>query len=372
MSWTNGMWLRWRSLFQREQVSRELDREIQFHLDQQIAENFNLGVSPADARSAAMQTFGNPTVLKEEAREAWGWMWLEQLLHDVRYALRQLRKTPGFTVTAALTLALGIGVNAAIFTLVHAVMMSTLPLTDPKSLIRLGDTNDCCVNSGTGENGDYSLFSTEIYQRLKNYVPEFEKLAAMQAGFPFRPVVARRDGTQENARSVMAEFISGNYLETSGLKRAAGRLFFDSDDVKGAPMVAVISYTAWKRDYAADRSMIGSTFWINTKAVTLVGVAPEGFFGDRLSTSPPDFYFPLETHTVISNAAYVHDPDTSWLYIIGRVKPGTHLTPLQDKVSSLVRQWLKETRIFAVEKDKSLPEKTHVVLTPGGAGIQDL
>ena len=372
MSWTNGMWLRWRSLFQREQVSRELDREIQFHLDQQIAENFNLGMSPADARSAAMHTFGNPTVLKEEAREAWGWMWLEQLLHDVRYALRQLRKTPGFTVTAALTLALGIGVNAAIFTLVHAVMMGTLPLTDPKSLIRLGDTSDCCVNSGTSENGDYSLFSTEIYQRLKNYVPEFEKLAAMQAGFPFRPVVARRDGTQENARSVMAEFVSGNYFETFGLKPAAGRLFFDSDDVKGAPMVAVISYTAWKRDYAADRSMIGSTFWINTKAVTLVGVAPEGFFGDRLSTSPPDFYFPLETHTVISNAAYVHDPDTSWLYIIGRVKPGTHLTPLQDKVSSLVRQWLKETRIFAVEKDKSLPEKTHVVLTPGGAGIQDL
>ena len=106
--------------------------------------------------------------------------------------------------------------------------------------------------------------------------------------------------------------------------------------------------------------------------MSVVGVAPDRFFGDRLSTAPPDFYFPLETHRVISNAAYVHDPDTSWLYMIGRVKPGTQLGPLQEKVSGLVRNWMKETNVFATEPDKSLPEKTHVVLTPGGAGIQDL
>jgi predicted permease len=372
MTWARRLWIRLQTLFRRERFAKELDSEIQFHVDELISEKIDSGMSPEDARSAAMHAFGNSTLVKEEARQTWGWIWMEQIGQDVRYALRQLKKTPGFTATAVLTLALGIGANAAIFTLVDALMMRNLPVIDPKTLVRLGDTSDCCVNSGAADNGDYSLFSTEIYERLKKYAPEFEQLAAMQAGFPYRPVVARRDGTQENARSVMGEFVSGNYFETLGLKPAAGRLFSGSDDIKGAPMVAVMSYAAWKRNYAADNSVLGSTFWINTKAVTVVGIAPDGFFGDRLSTAPPDFYFPLETHAVLSNAAYVHDPDVSWLYIIGRVKPGTQLGPLQEKVSAFVRQWLKETKTFATEPDKSLPEKTHVVLTPGGAGIQDL
>ena len=372
MVWIHRLWIRVQSLLRRERFAKELDGEIQLHLDELIAENIGAGMSPEEARSAAMRAYGNSTGVKHEPREAWGWMRVEQVGKDVRYALRQLKKAPGFTATAVLTLALGIGANAAIFTLVDAVMMRNLPVTDPRTLVRLGDTSDCCVNGGAVDNGDYSLFSTEIYERLKKYAPEFEQLAATQAGFPYRPVVARRDGTQENARSVMGEFVSGNYFETFGLKPNAGRLLFESDDVKGAPMVAVMSWAAWKRDYAADASVIGSTFWINTKAVTVVGIAPEGFFGDRLSTTPPDFYLPIEAHAVISDAPYVHDPDTRWLYLIGRVKPGTQLFPLQGKVSGLVKQWLKETRIFATELDKSLPEKTHVVLTPGGAGIQDL
>src|SRR5215469_4580665 len=362
--------MRW--WWQRKYRDIDLDRELRSDLELEEEEQREKGVPPEDATFAARRAFGNQSLIREQTREAWGWTWLEQLLQDARYALRQLRKTPGFTVTAVLTLALGIGANAAIFTLVDAFMMRNLPVTDPKTLVRLGDTSDCCVNGGAVENGDYSLFSTEIYERLKKYVPEFEQLAAMQAGFAYRPVVARRDQTQENARSVMGEFVSGNYFETFGLKPAAGRLLTGSDDVKGAPMVAVMSYAAWQRDYGADQAVIGSTFWINTKAVSLIGIAPERFFGDRLSTTPPDFYFPIETHAVISNAPYVHDPDTQWLYMVGRVGPGTQLGPLQEKVSGLVRNWMKETNTFASEPDKSLPDKTHVVVTPGGAGIQDL
>jgi len=362
--------MRW--WWQLKNRNMDLDRELRSDLELEEEEQREKGVAPEEATYAARRAFGNESLIKEQTREAWGWSWLEYLLQDARYALRQLRKTPGFTATAVLTLALGIGANAAIFTLVDAFVMRKLPVTDPKTLVRLGDTNDCCVNSGSAENGDYSLFSTEIYERLKKYVPEFEQLAAMQAGFAYRPVVARRDQTQENARSVIGEFVSGNYFETFGLKPAAGRLLTGSDDVKGAPMVAVMSYAAWRRDYAADQTVIGSTFWINTKAVSLVGIAPEGFFGDRLSTTPPDFYFPIETHTVISNAPYVHNPDTQWLYMIGRVKPGTQLVPVQEKISGLVKNWMKETNTFATEPDKTLPEKTHVVLTPGGAGIQDL
>jgi len=360
---------RWWQLKNRDM---DLDRELRSDLELEEEEQREKGVPPEEATYAAHRAFGNESLIKEQTREAWGWTWLEQLLQDARYALRQLRKTPGFTATAVLTLALGIGANAAIFTLVDAFMMRNLPVTDPKTLVRLGDTSDCCVNGGAIENGDYSLFSTETYERLRKYVPEFEQLAAMQAGFAYRPVAARRDQTQENARSVMGEFVSGNYFETFGLKPAAGRLLTGSDDVKGAPMVAVMSYAAWQRDYAADQAVIGRTFWINTRAVSLVGIAPEGFFGDRLSTTPPDFYFPIETHTIISNAPYVHNPDTQWLYMIGRAKPGTQLVPLQEKISGLVRNWMKETNTFATEPDKTLPEKTHVVLTPGGAGIQDL
>src|SRR5262252_4996553 len=362
--------MRW--WWQLKNRNMDLDRELRSDLELEEEEQREKGVAPEEATYAARRAFGNESLIKEQTREAWGWSWLEYLLQDARYALRQLRKTPGFTATAVLTLALGIGANAAIFTLVDAFVMRKLPVTDPKTLVRLGDTNDCCVNSGSAENGDYSLFSTEIYERLKKYVPEFEQLAAMQAGFAYRPVVARRDQTQENARSVIGEFVSGNYFETFGLKPAAGRLLTGSDDVKGAPMVAVMSYAAWQRDYGADQAVIGSTFWINTKAVSLIGIAPERFFGDRLSTTPPDFYFPIESHAVISNAPYVHDPDTQWLYMIGRVKPGTQLGPLQEKVSGLVRNWMKETNTFASEPDKSLPDKTHVVVTPGGAGIQDL
>jgi macrolide transport system ATP-binding/permease protein len=294
------------------------------------------------------------------------------LNQDVRYSLRQLRKTPGFTMTAVLTLALGIGANAAIFTLVNAVLLKNLPVTDPKTLLRLGDNNDCCVGWGTHDDGDYALFSTDTYEQLKKNAPEFEELAAMQAGFRYRPVIARRDGSQEGARSVMGEFVSGNYFRTFGLQPQAGRLLSDADDVIGAPMVAVMSYETWKNDFAGDASVVGSTFWVNTKAVTITGIAPEGFFGDRMSSTPPDFYLPIETMPVLANAPYVHDPDAHWLYIVGRVKPGVAVAPLQQKLSALLRQILAPSKRFSTKQDKLLLAKAHIVLTPGGAGIQDM
>jgi macrolide transport system ATP-binding/permease protein len=294
------------------------------------------------------------------------------LIQDVRYSLRQLRKTPGFTITAVLTLALGIGANAAIFTLVHAVLLKNLPVADPKTLVRLGDKNDCCVGSGVRENEDYAIFATATWQYVKKNAPEFEELAAIQAGFEPRPITAWRGGSQDAARSMVGEFVSGNYFRTFGLKPQAGRLFTDADDVQGAPMVAVMSYETWQRDYAGDPSVVGSTFWINTKAVTIAGIAPQGYFGDRLSSTPPNFYLPIETMPVLANVPYVHDPNQLWLDIVGRVKPGTPLAPLQAKVSALVRQSLADTRTFANADNKPLLPKVHVMLSPGGAGIQSM
>ncbi len=372
MAWTQRVWLRLQTLLRRERFVKELDGEIRFHLEQQIAENVAAGMKPDEARRAALRVFGNGTSVKEQAWDTWGWIRAEQSIHDVRYTVRQLRKTPGFTATAVLTLALGIGANAAIFTLVNAVMMKNLPVADPKTLVRIGDTNDCCVNSGTIENGDYSLFSTEIYERIKKNVAEFGEVAAMQAGFEYRPVVARRDGTMETAQSVPAEFISGNYFRTFGLSPEAGRLISDSDDVPGAPMVAVMSYNVWKSKYAGDASVLGSTFWVNTKAVTIAGIAPRGFYGDRLSTAPPELYMPIASMPVLASAPYVHDNSASWLYIIGRVRPGVSLPALQDKISALVKNSLAGTGKFTGEQDHKNLERAHVVLAPGGRGIQDL
>jgi len=294
------------------------------------------------------------------------------LIQDLRYALRQLRKTPGFTITVLVTLALGIGANAAIFTLVNAVLMKSLPVVDPKTLVRFGNENDCCVNSGTHDNGNYSLFSTDTYEVMKKNTPEFEELAAIQAGFTYRPIIARREGGNAAARSVMGEFVSGNYFRAFGLAPRAGRLLMDADDVKGAPVSVVMSYQTWQHDYAGEASVVGSTFFVNTKPVTVVGIAPPGFYGDRLTTTPPDFFLPIESMPMLANVPYVHDPDISWLYIIGRVKPGVQMVPLQQKVSALLRQAFAPSKMFSTARGKADLAKAHIVLTPGGAGITHL
>lgn len=292
------------------------------------------------------------------------------LMQDVRFALRQLRKTPGFTATAILTLALGIGANAAIFTLVNAVLLRNLPVVDPATLVHIGDNNDCCVGSGTPRDDDFALFDTNTYEQIKKNVPEFEELAAMQAGFGYRPVTVRRDRAQELARSVMGEFVSGNYFDTFGLKPYSGRLITNSDDAAGAPVVAVMSYQTWQHDYAGDPSVVGSTFWVNTKAVTIAGIAPKGFYGDRLMTTPPDFYFPIEGMPVLASVPYVHNPGSRWLYIVGRIKPGVQMGPLNDKINALLRQSVADTRAYSKDKDRLA--KVHTVLTPGGSGIQHM
>src|SRR6201987_960088 len=141
---------------------------------------------------------------------------LRVLLQDLAYAFRQLRKTPGFPATVLLTLALGIGANSAIFTLVNAILLHNLPVADPKTLTRIGDQDDCCVNGGWDDNGDYSLFATDTYYMFRKNLPEFEELAAMESGYAWRPITVRRAGPQIVAKSVMGTFVSGNYFPVFG------------------------------------------------------------------------------------------------------------------------------------------------------------
>ena len=297
---------------------------------------------------------------------------MNPLLNDIRLAVRMIRNSPGFTLVVVLTLALGIGANSAIFTLVHSVLLRTLPVADPKTLIRIGDRDDCCVNSGTNDSGDYSLFATETYYLFKKNLPEFDELAAMESGYAWRPVTVRREGPQNIAQSVMGTFVSGNYFRVFGLTPAAGRFFADVDDKKGAPISAVMSYETWQQDFSADPSVIGGAFWINTKPVTIIGIAPKGFYGDRLSTQPPKYYLPLESMDTIIGAPYLHDPEVEWAYIIGRVKPDVSLPALQAKASTLLRQQFSTLKMFQTERNKEALARGHVVLAPGGGGIQNM
>ncbi len=294
------------------------------------------------------------------------------LLQDLGYAFRQLRAAPGFTATVLLTLALGIGANSAIFTLVNAILLHNLPVTDPKTLIRIGDRDDCCVNGGWHDNGDYSLFATDTYFMFKKNLPEFEELAAMESGYAWRPITVRRAGPQTIAKSVMGTFVSGNYFRVFGLSPAAGRLFVDADDQKGAPITAVMSYDAWQQDYAGDKSVVGGAFYINTKPVTIIGIAPKGFYGDRIDTNPPKYFLPMNAMDQVIGAPYFTDPDTQWAYIIGRIKPGTSLPALQAKASTLLKNEFAPLKTFTDQRAQKVLPRTHVVLTPGGGGIQNM
>ncbi len=298
---------------------------------------------------------------------------MNTLLQDIHYALRQLRKAPGFTLTAVITLALGIGANTAIFTLVHGILLRSLPVADPSQLFRIGDNDDCCVEGGfpgdASDTGDFTIFSADLYQYLRNSTPEFEQLAAVQSGSDRWSVRRGNDP----AKPQRAEFVSGNYFSTLGIGGYAGRVFSDADDTPSATPTAVLSYNAWQGQYAADPSIVGSTVFIQTKPFTVIGVTPPGFFGDRVTDSPPDFWLPVQTEPYLHGASsFLHHQESHWLYLLGRVRPGTSIAALQTKISFTLRQWLYTRPVLTANGGAAIIPKMHVVLAPGGGGIQNL
>jgi predicted permease len=289
---------------------------------------------------------------------------------SLRYALRQLRKSPGFSITVILTIALGIGANTAIFTLVHAVLLSSLPVVDPKTLYRVGDKDDCCVDGGfINDDGDFDLFSYELYRHFRDNTPEFEQLAAMQSG---GDTMSMRRGS-EPAKALQTEYVSGNYFTTFGIGPFAGRLLTEADDTPGSAPAVVMSYQAWQAEYGGDSSIVGSTVYLQGKPVTIVGIAPRGFFGDRIRSRPPSIYVPLSLEPLIDgDNELLHVPDSNWLFVLGRVKPGVSIPALQDKVSNLLRQWMYTQPNYTRSGGSTLIPKQHVVIVSGGGGIQQL
>ena len=296
---------------------------------------------------------------------------MQTFFQDLHYAMRQLRKSPGFALTAILTLALGIGANTAIFTLVKGILLRSLPVADPSQLYRIGDTDNCCVNGGFVErNGDFDIFSWDLYLHLKKSAPEFEPLAAVQAG---QPRFSVRRG-EARAREMRGEWVSGNYFSTLGLGASMGRVMGESDDQENAPPVVVLNYRAWQNDFGADASVVGSTISIQARPFTVIGVAPAGFFGDRVTDSPADFWMPLSTEPYVNVGASsnLHHADSNWLYPLGRVRPGTNIAALQGKLTAALRQWLFTRDAYTRHGGAAIIPKQYVTIVPGGGGIQNL
>jgi len=297
---------------------------------------------------------------------------MHNLFANLRYAARQFRLSPVFTAAAVLTLALGIGGTTAIFTLIHAVMLRSLPVSDPAQLYRVGEGDVCCVEGDPQDR--WGLFSFPLFERLKAETPEFEEVMAFQAGRGGLSV--RRQGVDKASRHLRSEYVTGNYFHTLGIKAFGGRVFIPEDDKPAAPPVAVLSHRAWQTIYAGDTSVVGSTFIVEGKPFTMIGVAPAGFFGETLRSDPPDIWIPLQQEPMINGeVSLLHQSVSAWLRMIGRLRPGASTAGMSPRLTVFLRQWMQNDSGYPAnwmpEVLHSLPKQVLNVV-PAGAGVAEM
>jgi predicted permease len=292
-------------------------------------------------------------------------------LFGLRYAFRQFRHSPVFTAAAVLTLALGIGGTTAIFALIHSVMLHWLPVADPGSLYRIGDGNECCVESGPQDR--WGMVSYALYLRFKENLPEFEELAAFQAG-PNGMSVRRE--SERAAKPLPTEFVTGNYFSTFGIRPFAGRLLSVADDQSSSPPVAVLSYHVWQATYGSDPAVVGSTFVMQGHPFTIAGIAPPGFFGDTLRPDPPAIFVPLQQEPLLhGSTSLLLQRGSAWLRIIGRLRPGKSIAGMSARLTGVLRQWMLNDSGYPAawmeDIQRVLPQQT-ITVVPAGAGVADM
>jgi predicted permease len=297
------LWRRLTHLRRRPEFSQELTEEIEHHLALKTEENIRAGLSENEARYAAQRDFGNMTLLKEDSRGIWSFPWIEELLEDVRYGLRMLRKSPGFTAVAVITLALGIGANAAIFTVMNGLMLHTLPVRDPGQLVEL--LHHYPDEPEPGFNG----FSWDAYQTIRDGNHVFSDLIV--AGMNFFPV----SGDKLQPETVFGGGVGGTFFQALGVRPAAGRLIGPEDVHMGYhDPVAVVSWSFWKSRFDLDPGVIGKKIVIGDDPVTIVGVAQRGFYGLNYEARQ-DIWWPISL-----------GPSAGWGFgLLARLKPGVSL-----------------------------------------------
>jgi predicted permease len=296
---------------------------------------------------------------------------MQKLLGNLRYAVRQFRRSPVFTAAAVLTLALGIGGTTAIFTLIHAVMLRSLPVSDPGRLYRVGEGDDCCVEGGPQDR--WGFYSFPLYERLKTETPEFEEVAAFQAGGALQSV--RREG-EAAARPMRSEYVTGGYFSMLGVGAFGGRVFTPEDDRPGAPPVAVLSHRVWQISYGSDPSVVGSTFVIEGHPFTVIGVAPPGFFGETLRSDPPDIWIPVQQEPLINGeGALLNQSVPAWLRMMGRLRPGATIAGMAPRLTGVLRQWMQYDSGYPAnwmpDVIRMLPKQV-INVVPAGAGVAEM
>ncbi len=295
---------------------------------------------------------------------------MSTLIRDLGYALRKFRSARVFTATAVLTLALGIGGTTAIFTLIHAVMLKSLPVGDPSRLYRIGDGDNCCVQGGPQDR--WGMFSFPLFERIKGEVPEFEQLTAFQAGMGRMSV--RRQGTSDAPRPHRTTYVTGNYFETLGINAFAGRVFTSADDTPASSPVVLLAYHAWQGLYGGDPSVVGATLIVEGHAFTVAGIGPPGFYGETLKANPPDLWVPLQQEPLIagSETSLLRQPISAWLRVIGRLGPGASIVGMDARLTGLLRQWARHEAGYPpnwmATVERVLPQQ-FITVVPAGAGV---
>ena len=342
----------------------DLERELRAHVEMEAEEQRERGLRAEEARSAAQRQLGNTTLLKESVRDVWGWTSLERVAQDVRYGLRLMRKSPGFTAVAIISLALGIGANTAIFGFIDALLCKSLPVRDPKSLLFIAKK---------AEGGVDPAFYYETYQRLRAGQTFFQEVAAYGERVRMNVII---DGI---ADSTMGQLLSGNYASVLGLSPAAGRVFnADDDRVPGGHPVAMVSYAYWQRRLGGSQAAIGKKATIDGTSFTIVGVMPAGFYGLQVGDTPEIFVpIMMQPQVMPDKENLLGRPRNvfEWLMLFGRLKPGVTVPQatggLQVMFHNIQTQLAAEIGLEkATWRDAWVNDK--IVLVAGGAGLSYL
>jgi len=322
----------WDWLFRRRQREEELDEEVQAHLRMAAQERMEQGETAEQARTSSLREFGNITLVKEVTREMWGWGFWETLFQDVRYSLRQLKRNPGFTAVVVITLALGIGVNTAIFSLVDQLLLWSIPARDPSRLVKL-----------EGMYSDAYPFYCEFRDRNQIFSSVFASSHNLTVGTRPEGALAVEVGH--------VQYVSGSYFQTLGIGSAAGRVIAPSDDLApgGAP-VALLSYGYWRRRFAGDLKVIGRKLAVNGYPLEIVGIAEKGF-GGLFNGEEADAFIPLTMYPVTtpSVARVWNTSHMYWLVTMARLKPGISIQQAQAGMQVLWAQVVEAVNDAAVK-----------------------
>lgn len=327
MRWLNIFSARLLALVRREAVIRDIEEEMRLHLEMETEANIERGMTPAEARHAALRSFGNLGSLREEAYSVRGGGMIETLWQDIRYGARVLARYKGFTAVAVFTLALGIGANTAIFSIINTAALRPLPIESPEQLVSLTNT--------TG-NRVFPTFSYPNYKDLRDRNDAFSGLIA----YRFAPLSVSHDGVNER---LWGYVVTGNYFEVLGVKAFMGRVISPEDDrLAGAHPVTVLSYEGWQRRFGADAGVVGKSLIVNGRSFTVIGVAPRGFFGTEIIAAP-EFWFPMAMQAEIEvGNNWLDQRGVENLFIQGRLKPGVSVRQAQSALTSIALQLERE------------------------------